>query len=94
MAARPVLDVRLDDRLELRKAHPCGSRTWTVTRLGADIGLACEGCGRRILLERRDLERQLARFLDRDDADAAGDEVADPARVGDSPPRDADDGLG
>jgi hypothetical protein len=27
--------------LDLRRDHPCGSRRWTVVRLGADIGRAC-----------------------------------------------------
>ncbi|CAN5579447.1 hypothetical protein BH23CHL6_BH23CHL6_00080 [soil metagenome] len=62
---RPVLQVNIGDRLSLAKAHPCGSRDWQVTRLGADIGLACQGCGRRIFLERRDLERRFRGFLGR-----------------------------
>jgi hypothetical protein len=62
VADRPPLDVRLGDRITLAKAHPCGSSTWQVTRLGADIGLVCEGCGHRVLLERRDLERRLVRL--------------------------------
>ena len=62
MAERPPLDVRLDDRLTLAKPHPCGGTTWRVVRLGADIGLVCEGCGHRVLLERRDLERRLVRL--------------------------------
>ena len=56
---RPPLDVRLEDRLTLAKPHPCGSKTWRVVRLGADIGLVCEGCGHRVLLERRALERRI-----------------------------------
>ena len=36
MTPRPVLDLRLGDRLTLRKSHACGSRTWDVVRLGAD----------------------------------------------------------
>lgn len=63
MSGRPVLRVELGDRLELRKPHPCGSRTWAVDRLGADLGLVCEGCGRRILLERPQVERRLVRHL-------------------------------
>ena len=31
---------------------------WKVTRLGADIGLECLGCGRRVLLTRRELMRR------------------------------------
>lgn len=42
----------------MRKPHPCGSIEWKVTRLGADIGLECLGCGRRVLLTRRELMRR------------------------------------
>ena len=52
-------DLRLNDHLRLRKQHPCGSYEWTVTRLGADIGLECKGCGRRVLLTRRELVKRL-----------------------------------
>jgi len=38
-----------------------------VVRLGADIGLICEGCGRRVLLERQDLERRLVAVVERAD---------------------------
>ncbi len=30
-----------------------------MVRLGADIGLRCLGCGRRVLLERAELERRM-----------------------------------
>ena len=65
MAERPPLDVQLEDHVTLSKPHPCGSTTWRVVRLGADIGLVCDGCGHRVLLERRALERRLLR-LERD----------------------------
>ncbi len=51
-------ELHLDDVLRLRKQHPCGSDQWKVVRLGADIGLECLGCGRRVLLERRKLARR------------------------------------
>lgn len=58
-------DLRLNDHLRLRKQHPCGSYEWTVTRLGADIGLECKGCGRRVMLTRRELNRRLKENLTR-----------------------------
>jgi hypothetical protein len=67
MSARPVLEVYLGDVVRLRRTHPCGSRDWLVDRLGADIGLRCQGCGRHVLLERRLLESRLDRFLSRGD---------------------------
>lgn len=58
-------DLQLGDRLRLRKPHPCGGYEWRVTRLGADIGLECLTCGRRLLLPRRDLSRRLKAVLPR-----------------------------
>jgi hypothetical protein len=59
--SRPAgpLPLALDDVVELRRVHPCGGRAWRVVRLGADIGITCETCGRRVLLDRRDLERRV-----------------------------------
>jgi hypothetical protein len=56
-------DLALDDRVRLRKPHPCGATTWRVVRLGADIGLKCEGCGRRVLLPRSEAERRIVQVL-------------------------------
>jgi hypothetical protein len=52
-------DLKLDDKLKLRKPHPCGSYEWKVVRLGADIGIECLGCGRRVMLPRRQLARRI-----------------------------------
>jgi hypothetical protein len=52
-------DLGLEDILRLRKPHPCGSYEWKVVRLGADIGLECLKCGRRVLLPRRELSRRI-----------------------------------
>ena len=60
-----VVDFRMGDVLQLRKAHPCGSFQWEVVRLGADIGLRCLTCGRRVLLDRSVLEKRLKTFLSR-----------------------------
>lgn len=60
-----LIGLQLNDVVRLRKPHPCGSYEWTVVRLGADIGLQCNGCGRRVLLERRELARRLKVILPR-----------------------------
>ncbi|GAB4538628.1 MAG: DUF951 domain-containing protein [Anaerolineales bacterium] len=54
-----ILDVQVNDRLRLKKPHPCGSYEWTVTRIGADIGLECCVCKRRVMLDRRELGKRL-----------------------------------
>lgn len=68
MADRPILDLLLGDILRLRRPHPCGGADWLVDRLGADIGLRCQSCGRHVLLERRVLEARVQGFVARGDA--------------------------
>lgn len=68
MSARPPLELLLGDVVRLRRSHPCGGSEWLVDRLGADIGLRCQGCGRHVLLDRRSLESRLAAFVTRGDA--------------------------
>lgn len=67
MSAMPVLELLLGDVVRLRRRHPCGGETWLIDRLGADIGLRCETCGRHVLLERRAVERRVAGFVRRGD---------------------------
>jgi hypothetical protein len=52
-------ELELNDTVRLRKPHPCGSYLWKVVRLGADIGLECIECGRRVILPRRKLARRM-----------------------------------
>ena len=54
-----VIDLKLDDIVRLKKAHPRGGYEWTVVRLGADIGIVCKGCERRVMLSRSALERRV-----------------------------------
>jgi hypothetical protein len=56
---RGPVDVRVGDRVRLRKPHPCGGYEWEVTRIGADIGLRCITCGRRVMLPRAKFEKQM-----------------------------------
>ena len=60
-----VMEIKLGDVVRLRKKHPCGSVEWQVVRLGADIGMKCLGCQRRVLLERRVFERRVKAFISR-----------------------------
>ena len=67
MSGHPVLELFLGDIVRLRRRHPCGGDAWLVDRLGADIGLRCEGCGRHILVDRPALERRITGFVRRGD---------------------------
>jgi hypothetical protein len=45
-------DIRLGDVVRMKKLHPCGGVDWRVVRLGADIGIVCLTCQRKVLIPR------------------------------------------
>lgn len=59
------------DVVEMRKQHPCGGHEWEIVRVGADIGLICCTCQRRVLLPRRKFARNAKRFVRRSSQAAA-----------------------
>ncbi len=60
---RPPLEIHVGDQVRLRKPHPCGGYEWEITRVGADIGLRCLTCGRRVLLPRGKFEKRVKAVL-------------------------------
>ena len=63
-------DVQVNDLVRLRKPHPCGSYEWRVVRIGADIGLKCQACGRRVLLDRRTFKKRVKTIIHRSEHEA------------------------
>ncbi len=61
------VELQMGDIVRLRKKHPCGSYEWQVVRLGVDIGLVCQGCGRRIMLPRSTVNKRLKAIVSRPD---------------------------
>ncbi len=50
----------------MRRQHPCGSWEWMVFRTGADIGIECLTCKRRVMLERRKFETRMKALVPRE----------------------------
>lgn len=47
----------------MRKEHPCGANEWTVTRVGADIKVKCNNCGRFIMLPRNEFNKKIKKVV-------------------------------
>ena len=58
------MDLRLNQRVELKKQHPCGSKEWTILRVGMDIKLRCQGCGHELMLPRSKAEKAIKKILE------------------------------
>ncbi len=53
------MDIRLNDILHMKKAHPCGEKRWRVLRTGADFRLKCLGCNHEVMLPRLKAEKNI-----------------------------------
>lgn len=54
-----ALKFDVGDLVKMRKSHPCGSDIWQVTRVGADVGMRCQGCGHFVMVPRAKFERMV-----------------------------------
>ncbi len=52
--------------LVLKKGHPCGENLWEVVKLGADIRLKCNKCGRLIIIPRVELNKKIKKVIERE----------------------------
>lgn len=56
-------EFQLGDIVRMKKQHPCGSYEWEVVRMGADIKIRCQGCGRLIMLARHEFEKKMSKVV-------------------------------
>ncbi|MBE6750301.1 MAG: DUF951 domain-containing protein [Ruminococcaceae bacterium] len=57
------MDIRVGDKLIMKKKHPCGSDIFTVTRIGMDFKLRCDGCSHEIMIPRLKAEKALKKIV-------------------------------
>ena len=53
------MDIRVNDKLEMKKQHPCGGRSFTVLRAGMDFKIRCDKCGREVMVPRKKLQKNI-----------------------------------
>ena len=54
---------QLNDIVEMKKQHPCGTNAWKIIRMGADIRIKCEGCQHSVRIPRKEFEKKMKRRL-------------------------------
>lgn len=54
-----MIQLAVGDKVEMKKKHSCGSTVWEVLRVGQDVRLRCEGCGRLVMFSRHDVEKHM-----------------------------------
>jgi hypothetical protein len=58
-----TMEIRLNDILVMKKAHPCGEKRWMVLRTGADLRLRCLGCGHEVMVARFKIEKNIRQIV-------------------------------
>ena len=58
-----ITDYKLNDILEFKKEHPCGSNKWKVIRIGVDMKLECVGCKRVVMIARVELNKKIKKII-------------------------------
>ena len=53
----------LNDEVIMKKSHACGGNLWTITRMGVDIKIKCNNCGREIMMDRLEFIRKIKRVV-------------------------------
>lgn len=56
-------EFQLNDVVEMKKSHPCGTNKWKIIRLGMDIRIKCEGCQHSVLIPRKEFTRKVKKVL-------------------------------
>ncbi len=64
-----IMPIKLEigDIVELKKQHPCGSKSFEILRTGADFRIKCLGCEKQIWLPRPELERRIRKITNNED---------------------------
>lgn len=58
-----IIKLCCGDRLIMKKKHPCSSDTFTVLRVGSDVRIICNGCGRDMTIQRESIEKMIKKVL-------------------------------
>ena len=58
-----IIPLRVGDRVQLKKPHPCGNNLFRILRVGGEVRIVCERCARDMTVDRLKLEKAIRRIL-------------------------------
>ncbi len=57
------MEYNLNDKVIMKKGHPCGNNEFEIIRLGADIKIRCTKCNHVIMLPRVDFNKKIKKVV-------------------------------
>ena len=58
-----IIKFRVNDIVELKKPHPCGSKQFKILRVGSEMRIVCQGCARDMSIDRLKLEKATKKVI-------------------------------
>ena len=68
-----IIKFSINDIIELKKPHPCGSKNFKVLRVGSDLRIVCLGCSRDMTIDRLKLEKATKKIIHSENANNEGE---------------------
>lgn len=59
----PIIPLHQNDRIQLKKPHPCGGKFFRILRVGSEVRVLCETCKRDMTIDRIKLEKAIKQVL-------------------------------
>ncbi len=57
------MSVHVGERVEMKKPHPCGGKTFEILRVGMDFKIRCLTCGREVMAPRKKIEKNIRKII-------------------------------
>ena len=57
------MSVQVGERVEMKKPHPCGGKTFEILRVGIDFKIRCLTCGREVMVPRKKIEKNIRKII-------------------------------
>ena len=57
------MSVQVGERVEMKKPHPCGGKTFEILRVGMDFKIRCLTCGREVMDPRKKIEKNIRKII-------------------------------
>ena len=61
------MDIKLGDKLIMKKPHPCGNNQFLITRIGLDFKIKCCKCDHEVMVPRVKVEKNIKRIISQDE---------------------------
>ena len=57
------MSVQVGERVEMKKPHPCGGKTFEILRVGMDFKIRCLTSGREVMAPRKKIEKNIRKII-------------------------------